>query len=156
MNNMRSRNLISGIILLTLCAGYAYLTANLPTRAIENTTQPSFFPWVITVFLAVLSISLLVQGLLPAFNAKASTTFDVPSKRLLYGFVLSVIYLAALPTLGFLAANIPFFAGLMYLYGERRPLWIVGGSIAITVALFFIFREAFQILLPSGILEGLV
>ena len=40
---MRSRNIISAIILLALTIGYGLMTANLPTRAIEASTQPSFF-----------------------------------------------------------------------------------------------------------------
>ena len=156
MDNMRTRNLIAGIILLLLCAVYAYLTAHLPTRNIENTTQPSFFPWVITFCLTGLSISLLLQGVLPVFASKASTVIDVPIKRLLFGLTLTLVYLIALPTLGFIAANIPFFAGLMYLYGERRPVWIVGGSVFTSLFTFGLFREAFQIRLPAGILEGII
>ncbi|MBT7953752.1 MAG: tripartite tricarboxylate transporter TctB family protein [Rhodospirillaceae bacterium] len=156
MSNMRRRNLIAAIILLLLCAGYAYLTANLPTRAIENTTQPSFFPWVVTVIMAVLSLGLLAQAFLPTISSDTPKTFDVPAKRLIYGLVLSVAYFVSLPTLGFVAANIPFFAGLMYLYGERRPLWIAAGSILISLIVFFLFREVFQILLPSGILQGVL
>tara|TARA_B100000315_G_scaffold260594_1_gene323284 strand:+ start:5402 stop:5875 length:474 start_codon:yes stop_codon:yes gene_type:complete len=156
MSNMRTRNLIAAIILLLLCAGYAYLTANLPTRAIENTTQPSFFPWVVTVCMAVLSLALLAQGLLPLVSQQAPKAFDVPAKRLIYGLILSVAYFILLPTLGFLAANIPFFAGLMYLYGERRPLLIAAGSILISLVIFYLFREGFQILLPSGILQGVM
>jgi hypothetical protein len=156
MDNMRTRNLIAGIILLLLCAVYAYLTAHLPTRNIENTTQPSFFPWVITFCLTGLSISLLLQGVLPVFASKASAVTGVPIKRLLFGLTLTLVYLIALPALGFIAANIPFFAGLMYLYGERRPGWIVGGSVFTSLVIFGLFREAFQIRLPAGILEGII
>ncbi|HJO86588.1 MAG TPA: tripartite tricarboxylate transporter TctB family protein, partial [Rhodospirillales bacterium] len=69
---------------------------------------------------------------------------------------LSVAYFVALPLLGFVVANIMFFAGLMYLYGERRPLWIAAGSILISLIVFFLFREVFQILLPSGILQSVL
>ena len=156
MSNMRTRNLIAGIILLVLCAGYAYLTAHLPTRAIENTTQPSFFPWVITICMAVLSLALTAQGLLPITNTETPKAITVPIPRLVLGLILSVAYFVALPSLGFVAANILFFAGLMYLYGERRPLRIAVGSIFISLIVFFLFREVFQILLPSGILQGVL
>jgi hypothetical protein len=156
MNNMRTRNLIAAIILLSLCAGYAYLTANLPTRNIDNTTQPSFFPWVIVFCLASLSVSLLIQGILPMFNSKETASIGVPVKRLLSGLTLSLFYLGFLPTFGFIVSNIPFFAGLMYIYGERRPVWIIGGSITTSLFVFALFREAFQIRLPAGILEGII
>ena len=64
LNSMNKRNLFASIILIILCGFYAYFTANLETRNIQNTTQPSFFPWIITVCLAILSFSLLLQSFL--------------------------------------------------------------------------------------------
>ena len=51
MGGMRKRNLTAGAVLIVLGVVFAYLTSQLPTRAIENATQPSFFPWVITACL---------------------------------------------------------------------------------------------------------
>ena len=154
---MRRRNIIAAIILLALGAGYAALTTRLPTRAIENTTEPSFFPWVITTCLLLLAGSLLVRGLwMPAAGAPADDKTDRPRGLYLGGFLAFVVYLALLPYLGFVAANIPFFAVLMMLYGERRPLWIAAASLGISLVLFFLFREAFQIRLPAGILSGVI
>ena len=156
MSNMRTRNLIASIFLLSLCAGYAYFTANLATRAIENTTQPSFFPWVITVCLAILSMALLAQSFMPSLSSDTPKGLGIPKKRLILGLALSLTYLVLLPILGFAGANVPLFAGLMVLYGERSVLKIVAGSTAISLFVFYLFREAFQILLPSGILEGIL
>jgi putative tricarboxylic transport membrane protein len=153
---MRSRNLISAIVLLTLGAGYALLTANLPTRAIENTTQPSFFPTVVVVLLLALSAILLVQGIFAIGANSVPEALKIPARKYLIGFIAFVIYLVLLPILGFIVANILIFAVLMMLYGERRPVWIVGGSVLVSVAMFFLFREVFQIRLPGGVLESLV
>ena len=152
MSNMRKRNLIAGVVMLLVCAGYAYLTANLPTRAIENSTQPSFFPWVIVIFLTGLTFLLLIQVAASGKQPNIERKNQVPVKRLIYGLLLSLAYMFALPMLGFVAANIPLFGGLMYLYGERRPLWIGLGSIIISVVVFLVFRKIFQIILPVGIL----
>ena len=151
---MRKRNLIAGVVMLLVCAGYAYLTANLPTRAIENSTQPSFFPWVIVIFLTGLTFLLLIQVAASGKQPNIERKNQVPVRRLIYGLLLSLAYLFALPKLGFVAANIPLFGGLMYLYGERRPLWIGLGSIIISVIVFLVFRQIFQIILPVGILEN--
>ncbi len=156
MGSMRTRNLIAAIILLAICAGYGYLTANLPSRAIENSTQPSFFPWIVTIILSVLSLSLLVQAFLPMADNGATEKSKIPPRRGLIGLVIFVVYLVALPYAGFVIANIPLFAALMMLYGERRPVWITGGSTIISLAIFFLFREIFQIRLPAGILDGII
>ena len=155
MTNMRTRNLLASIFLLFLCGGYAYLTANLPTRAIENSTQPSFFPWIIVIFLTGLTILLLIQVTVSGKQPKIKRTHQLPVKRLIYGLLLSLAYLFALPKLGFVAANIPLFGGLMYLYGERSPLWIGLGSVIISVTFFLIFRQIFQIILPVGVLGNI-
>ena len=155
MTNMRTRNLLASIFLLFLCGSYAYLTANLPTRAIENSTQPSFFPWIIVIFLTGLTILLLIQVTVSGKQPKIKRTHQLPVKRLIYGLLLSLAYLFALPKLGFVAANIPLFGGLMYLYGERSPLWIGLGSVIISVTFFLIFRQIFQIILPVGALGNI-
>ena len=61
------------------------------------------------------------------------------------------LYLVALPTAGFIAASIVFFAGLMVLYGARNPVVVVAASIAIPLALYLLFRHVFTIILPTGI-----
>jgi hypothetical protein len=156
MTKMRNRNLIASLVLLLFCAGYAYLTANLGTRAIEDTTQPSFFPWLITACLTILSFSLLLQACITSSIQTASKPLNIPSKRLSSALILSISYLAILPLLGFVGANILLFSGLMYLYGERRPIKILTFSFLISIVIFYLFREGFQIHLPAGILEKIL
>ena len=153
---MRNRNLIASLVLLLFCAGYAYLTANLGTRAIEDTTQPSFFPWLITACLTILSFSLLLQVCITSSIQTASKPLNIPSKRLSSALILSISYLAILPLLGFVGANILLFSGLMYLYGERRLIQILTFSFLIPIVIFYLFREGFQIHLPAGILEKIL
>ena len=153
---MRNRNLIASLVLLLFCAGYAYLTANLGTRAIEDTTQPSFFPWLITACLTILSFSLLLQACITSSIQTAAKPLNIPSKRLSSALILSISYLAILPLLGFVGANILLFSGLMYLYGERRLIKILTFSFLISIVIFYLFREGFQIHLPAGILEKIL
>ena len=42
--------------------------------------------------------------------------------------------------------------GTSAIYGERRPLWLAVGSVGVSLVLFFLFRELFQIRLPAGVL----
>ena len=153
---MRVRNLIASLCLLLFCAGYAYLTANLATRAIENTTQPSFFPWVITACLTVLSLCLFIQAFIPSVDHRVPRAIGIPRKRLTLALILAIIYLALLPTLGFVVANILLFSGLMLLYGERKLKKNLISSALFSSIIFYIFREIFQIRLPAGILESIL
>jgi putative tricarboxylic transport membrane protein len=150
---MGSKNLIAALALLALAAWYGVLTANLPERTIPNTPGPSFFPWIITISLALLSAALLVRGVKTARRGEALVEGGRPARLALAGLAWFAIYLAVMPTVGFPLASVPFFAGLMWLYGERRPLWIAAGSLALPVILYLVFRDMFQILLPPGLLE---
>jgi len=69
---------------------------------------------------------------------------------------LFVAYVAALPLTGFVIASVPFFAALMWLFGERRRGWIGVVSIALPVILVLLFRHGLQIPLPSGVLAPLL
>ena len=156
MGDMRKRNLLAAIILITVGTGYAILAQHLPTRHIENATGPSFFPLVVVSGFLILSAALLVQSILPKMFYTVPSIQIIPAGHYGVGLAAAVIYLAALPYLGFIAANIPLFAVLMILYGEKRPTRVIGGSVVITLLVFFLFREVFQILLPVGILGDLV
>ena len=44
----------------------------------------------------------------------------------------------------------------MVLFGERRWLWVVIGSVATTTILYILFRHGFSVFLPRGILPDLI
>ena len=152
---MKKRNLVASLFLFLFCAGYAYSTYQLPTRAIENSTQPSFFPWLIVVFLFVLTLSLLIQSLFYKNTDKVENKKTLGYKISAYACILSISYLILLPILGFVFANILLFVGLMILYKEKRAIFVLTYSIAIPLVIFLIFKKIFSISLPVGILGGL-
>ncbi len=148
------RDVIAGIVLLLVAAGYALAIGTIPDRSLPNTPGPSFFPYLIAAALAVLSAALLIQGLVGlragSDETKAEKLIDVDGREAV-ALIWFAIYLAVLPYTGFKAATIPFFAGLMLLYGARSPVLVIAGSLAVPLALDAIFRHAFSILLPAGI-----
>ena len=152
---MRRKNIIAAAVLIAFVIVYAALTAQLPVRTLPNTPDPSFFPWVNTAIILVLSIWLLARGLRQPKTEPASA---VPEHRQRVVFALGafVIYLAAMPALGFVLATVPFFAAMMVLFGERRPAWVGGGAVGMTIALYFLFRHGFGVYLPRGLLAGFI
>jgi len=153
---MRRQNIIAAVILIVLALVYGALTAQLPARTLPNTPDPSFFPWINTVIILTLSVWLLVRGLRQP--RPESTTDEGRERRRLAVWALGafVVYLAFMPLLGFILATLPFFAVMMVLYGERRPLWIGGGTVCVTVVLYVLFRHGFGVFLPRGLLAGIV
>ncbi|MFV2034031.1 MAG: tripartite tricarboxylate transporter TctB family protein [Halocynthiibacter sp.] len=152
---MRRKNIIAAIILIAFALVYGYLTANIPVRTLPNTPNSAFFPWINTVLMLTLSVWLLAQGVRQTPN----DTIEVASghrHRAIWALAAFVAYLVAMPGLGFILATVPFFAILMILYGERRPVWIGGGAIGATVLLYILFRHGFGVFLPRGLLAGIV
>lgn len=153
---MRSRDVAAALVLIVLGVGYGYLTAGLPKRSLPNTPDPSFFPWIVTVSLLILAVALLVQGLRARRDSHHVTDTAGGLRAPVVFLILFVAYVALLPFTGFVIASVPFFAALMWLYGERRGVWIAVVSIALPVILVFVFRHGLQIPLPAGALSGLL
>ena len=148
--NMAQRNIIAGTVLLMVAIGYGILTANLPDRSLPDTPGPAFLPTLITIGLLVLSVALLVGGVIEARQeSKGTDGHGVPTRGwiALAGFA---VYVTLLPSIGFVAASVLFFAGLMWLYGERNKILIGLTSILVPVVLFYLFTAGFQILLPRS------
>lgn len=149
------RELIAAVVLIALGIGYGWLTAGLPERAMPNTPGPRFFPWIVTVSLLALAVTLLVRALRRSSSQTEGEPGIVSGRghgrgRGAVALGAFVVYTLALPAAGFLAATIPFFAVLMALFGERR-WWLLGiGAVAVPVLVFVLFRHGFQIILPAG------
>lgn len=141
---------------------YGYLAQGLPVRSLPNTPGPSFFPYVITAVLLALSVGLLVQALASKRDPEApgsggATDKPDEGRRLaLLSLGALIAYAALLPFLGFIVATVPFFAFLMVLFSERRPLVVAITACAATVILYALFRYGFGVFLPRGILQGIV
>lgn len=158
---MRRRNIIAAAVLIVCGLIYGYLALGLPERSLPNTPGPSFFPYVVTVFLLALSIALLVQALrsdddgIGGVSERAVARHD--QRRLGFWALLAILlYIVLLPILGFIIATLPFFAVMMVFFGERRPLIVVIGAVAATGILYSIFRHGFGVFLPRGLLTGIV
>jgi len=153
---MRARDVSAALVLIAFGVGYGYLTAGLPKRSLPNTPDPSFFPWIITTCLLVLAAALLVQGLRARRSARDSADTAGNLRAPTVFLTLFVVYVAVLPLTGFVIASVPFFAALVWLYGERRWGWICAYAVATPVILVLVFRHGLQIPLPTGVLAGLL
>lgn len=158
---MRRRNIVAAVVLIICGLIYGYLTSGLPTRSLPNTPDPSFFPWIVTAILLTLSVALLIQGLAVDRDQAAPASSDTAEghragRLAIWALGAFIVYLAVLPELGFVLATAPFFAVQMVLFGERRPVLVVIGAVAMTALLYGLFRHGFGVFLPRGLLQGIV
>ncbi len=150
------RKIAAGIVLLIVSAGYGYLTSGLPKRTLPDTPDPAFMPWINAIALCILTLLLIWEGFRdePAKSTSSSDTASVmPPTVFIAAFF---VFILLLPYLGFVLAGMPFFAALMLLFGERRPHWLLAGSVGGPLILFAIFRYGFNIILPRGVMGGFI
>ncbi len=150
---MNIRNLVAGLVLCVITAAYASLIGTIPDRTLPNTPGPSFMPWLIAAMTGALSLALLAQGVIGLRQSGASeesAPFAEIDGRAVLLLLAFAVYLAALPYVGFLYGSIVFFAALMVLFGARSPLLIIAAAVVVPLALQFVFRHAFTIILPTG------
>jgi hypothetical protein len=63
-------------------------------------------------------------------------------------------YVLLLPAVGYLIATPIFIAGVLALFGMRRPLALAGIAIGFTLPIFLVFAELLNVRLPTGILDA--
>ena len=120
---MKQKDIVAACVLLVVVIGYGYQTSLLPARTLPNTPDPSFFPWINTILLGVLSFALLIQGILRP-TKKGVMQVELASRTVIVALGLILLYLVAIPYFGFVLSSVPFFALFMVLHGERRKLWL--------------------------------
>ena len=152
---MGRKNIIAGLVLILIGIGYGYLASELPIRDVKGVPGPSFFPFLIAMAQIGLAAAMFVQGLRDVRDGKAGEAVSLPSPNILTMLFVFLVFIAALPYLGFLFASIPFFTVLILLYGGRHKYLLLIAGPGIPIALYFLFRHVFLIPLPQATLSML-
>ena len=150
---MGRRNIIAGVALILISLTFAYLISQLPNRIVGGDPGIAFFPWIITLSVLILSIAMTIQGWLSIRQGEVAMSVQKPPLRVIAMIVLYIVFIAALPYLGFLIASIPFFTILMALYGGRHKVLLTLAGPCIPIAIYYLFRHVFLIPLPKATLE---
>jgi len=70
--------------------------------------------------------------------------------------VLIVAYMLALEPLGFIISSYGFLVAAMFVLGSRRILFTFVVSALSLVAIYLVFQTAFSVVLPEGVLRGIL
>jgi len=145
------RELGLGLALSLLAIGYAWLAFRLPVRALKEVVGPDFFPKLLAGLLILLALPLLVRGLSRRSDRVETEPIDRWARAGLV-IALMLVYVWALPRLGFLLATVIYLGVMIRLAGTRRWRAIVGAALAITALIFLSFATLFAVPLPRGLL----
>ena len=168
------RDLITGTILLALSIVMFIGTFNIEALT-DSQVGADFMPKVIAILIAVMSIPVLVNGFKKKktviikeevvvndddeIGTAVSETDENPDNKssyiyLILTIILLFVYLFLIPVLGFLIATSAYLIIQMLLFSEWtiRNVILYGVISIITSSLvYFVFRNVFYVMLPSGI-----
>lgn len=110
---------------------------------------PSFFPKLVLILLAILSISLLIKGIVSLKTDKTKIKFNARKViRVIIYIILLIIYINLFFITGFIISTIFFLIIGQYLFGTRNWFKIIGISIITPIILYYFFTVLFNIPLP--------
>ena len=138
-------------VLLLIGGVYAYGILLIPDRELaDNEIGPTVFPWLLAVLLTVLAASLLAgQWLRPAQDQDAAANGDnATTARTAGAASLILLYVLALPMLGFLWSTPCFIVPLSMLHDRRRLPVVAAVAIGVAVGLHFGTRHFFGAMAP--------
>jgi putative tricarboxylic transport membrane protein len=153
---MLGRDGISGLACLALSLGMLLLTRGLPESPMVP-VGPAFYPRVVLVLMAGLSLLLLVLDLRTARAGRPAVAkaAAAPNYRLVViTFTTFIVYIVLLPLLGFRIATFLFVGGLQALLepprSARRWALVLAIAIVTTVVTYLAFEQYLSVLLPRG------
>lgn len=160
-----SRDFIAGCALLVFSVLYYVMAAAIPTSLLSDTVGPGGMPKAYGIALGILSILLMAQSLLTRrramldasdlhANDKARAELHA-ALRAAGMLTIGVLYLVALPTLGYVV-SIALLVGATAWYQERaRPGWLVPTAVIGAGIFWLVFVEVLGIAQPAGIWPSL-
>jgi len=93
----------------------------------------------------------------PAGSTLSAQFGHVLLPRVIIAFtLLIVLYMFALEPLGFVASSFAFLAAGMWVLGSRRIVYNLAISAICLAAIYVIFQTAFSVVLPAGVLKGVL
>ena len=145
---MRRADFFIGLGLLGFALVYYQQSFSIVRGFASDRLGPACFPRLLALVLAVLSLTLIVRAL-----AGRSDPSRPPAMRagiFVAVMGLLVLYAVVLPTAGFLIATPILLAAVIWLFGLRQWVTLLGTALGVTAVLYLVFVRALHVLLPLG------
>lgn len=149
----KNKELLLGLIMLVISVVYFIMTSRLPDKA-DQMLDSKTMPLLVAGFIFILGIMQTIKGL---SDGDVGSLEKTDKTNLIKTVVLLVLYIVLFSKLGFIisSALFIFFQTILLTPPTEKKNYILFGVIAVfaSVAAYLIFKEAFDIFLPQGILK---
>jgi putative tricarboxylic transport membrane protein len=145
---LRRADFAIGLGLLAFALVYYQQSFSIVRGFASDRLGPAFFPRMLALSLAALSLVLIVRAL-----AGRSDPSRPPAMRLgVFAAVMGllVVYAVIMPAVGFIVATPVLLAAVIWLLGLRQWAALLTTAIAVTAVLYVVFGRALHVLLPLG------
>lgn len=143
-------DVIAAGLLFALSAAVFVVSADFPGGRGGGDPGAAFFPRLITGTIAILALVLLVKHV----TADERRTHEIDPtvvRRLVVVTAFPTLYIFVMPIVGFPLTTVVFLAALMWYSGARSVVIVVGSSVGVMLALYYLFGVLFQVPLPEGL-----
>ena len=158
-------NLIASLVLIAFEV-WAWLQTNNIKTAKKAAVQPSTFPRIMIIGMAVFTVILLIQSLIKLGNMKADDPLAEKAETMnlfrdkgvlaaLVVILLCVGYVYLFKSLGYVVVSFLLCAIIMWMIGLRKPLPLVLISALVPLGIWLVFYKVLAVNIPMGPLQVL-
>ena len=158
-------NLVISLLLLAF-EGFAWWQTYNIKVAKNAAVQPTAFPRIMIIGMAIFTVILLIQSILKLKFMKEDDPLAAKSESLnplkdkgvlaaLFLIVLCVLYVWFFKSLGYVLVSAIIAAIVMWLIGVRKPLQLALIAILVPLGMWLVFYVLLQVNIPMGVLQPL-
>ena len=157
MSNIRKREFAVGIVFLAVGLGYLYMTSTLPRKQFIDA---AFIPYILAITMCLLGVLQLREARRLPADEPSGAGDNADYRTVFKTLGLIVAYVALLQPVGFpIMTVIYLFAQFIVLTPlDKKVNYPMYATIAIitSATVYMTFRYAFDMMLPVGLLNGLI
>lgn len=152
-------DIVVGVFFMVLGAILYFAAAALPKSTVMD-IGPDFMPKVTAILIFILALALTIQSVM-GLKDKEIDPDSIPKcdyKRVITSIILMLIYVFAMRPVGFIVTTLVYLPLQMLVLspddqrGVKNIAVLAVIDVIFTLAVYFLFRYAFMIMLPRGIL----
>lgn len=144
-------NLVIAVLLIAVAAAAIASTGDFPKTMLAADVGPARFPIIHASVLIVLCLILIANTLRMPTVADDTPPVGVAGYAgVALGILATAACLFAMEYVGYAVATAVYMAALMWLMGQRSPLWNPVIAVVVTAVIYFTFQSALQVPLPVG------
>lgn len=143
MGRVLSERAVVSVVLLLIGAGLMLSTFGLQFADLGGAFSPMFFPRIVLMMWVALALLNVAADVMAQGGSKPIRLATVAAISV--GFV---VYVIALPKLGFFFASVPLALGMLWVLEVRSPLALIGIAVGVPGALVMLFNHILTMPLP--------